>query len=415
MTGPHGTVGGGEASASARTVAAPKGGVASRGRKGGVASRGRLDWGTWPRYDAAVLGFENYWYPVMWSADLERPKSVTLLGRKIMLHRSGGKVYALQDRCPHRGVPLSFGTEEFDCTISCPYHGWTFDLATGQLVAAITDGPESPIRGRASVRTYRVEERLGLIWVFVGEGAPPPVEEDIPEELVGRPLLLGGRVSPSRSGNWRLAAENGFDEGHAKYLHRNAVMVMFREMPVWNETKVVKDGKWITRVQAASHFASYFPDLGTWPKRQWWKSPKGLTGILPKTYKDPVIQGLGIPSKVAIRMPGCLRVAYDGFLHYEWYVPEDEGRHRYIQIAVGYPKGWRVVDFWLRYWLFLRPWFHGQFTGQDAWMVHVMAAPPERLYRPDVSITEWRKLCDAEPRNATVPKPFGGQEKPGER
>ena len=41
--------------------------------------------------------------------------------------------------------------------------------------------------------------------------------------------------------------------------------------------------------------------------------------------------------------------------------------------------------------------FHGQFTGQDGWMVDVMDCPPERLYRPDVSITRWRTLCDHAP------------------
>jgi hypothetical protein len=33
-------------------------------------------------------------------------------------------------------------------------------------------------------------------------------------------------------------------------------------------------------------------------------------------------------------------------------------------------------------------------------MVDVMDAPPERLYRPDIAITEWRKLCEAESRGA---------------
>jgi hypothetical protein len=36
-----------------------------------------------------------------------------------------------------------------------------------------------------------------------------------------------------------------------------------------------------------------------------------------------------------------------------------------------------------------------QFNDQDAWMVALMPeTPPERLYRPDVSITAWRKLCE---------------------
>jgi hypothetical protein len=37
---------------------------------------------------------------------------------------------------------------------------------------------------------------------------------------------------------------------------------------------------------------------------------------------------------------------------------------------------------------------HGQFDGQDQWIIRQMEIPPERLYRPDVSITAWRKLCE---------------------
>jgi hypothetical protein len=60
----------------------------------------------WPRYDAAVLGFPNYWYPVLFSRALRRrPRAITLCGQRIVLVRDGGQVYALHDRCPHRGVP----------------------------------------------------------------------------------------------------------------------------------------------------------------------------------------------------------------------------------------------------------------------------------------------------------------------
>src|SRR5512132_1863284 len=119
----------------------------------GVRSLGRLDWSTWPKYEAAVLGFRDYWYPVTWSRKVgARPIAVTVLGERIMLIRDKGRVRALNDRCPHRGVPLShpMSSREFpgSSTWSCCYHGWTFDLETGVLVAAITDGPDSPICGK---------------------------------------------------------------------------------------------------------------------------------------------------------------------------------------------------------------------------------------------------------------------------
>src|SRR6185437_613707 len=102
----------------------------------------------WPRYVAADKGFRNYWYPVLESSKLgNKPRAVKLLGEKIVLVRDRGKLRALHDRCPHRGVPLSAGRRDFPGMISCVYHGWTYDLETGQLVAALTDGPDSPICG----------------------------------------------------------------------------------------------------------------------------------------------------------------------------------------------------------------------------------------------------------------------------
>ena len=59
-------------------------------------------------------------------------------------------------------------------TITCRYHGWTYDLSNGLCVAALTDGPDSPIVGKARVKTYPLEERKGIIWAFIGDGQPLP-------------------------------------------------------------------------------------------------------------------------------------------------------------------------------------------------------------------------------------------------
>jgi hypothetical protein len=41
-------------------------------------------------------------------------------------------------------------------------------------------------------------------------------------------------------------------------------------------------------------------------------------------------------------------------------------------------------------------------------MVNVMDAPPERLYRPDISITKWRALCETAPPNGLAIPPANG-------
>jgi len=331
-----------------------------------------------PRYDAAVLGFEGYWYPVMLSLSLTaKPLAVRLFGRDIMFMRTGGKAIALQDRCPHRGVPLSLGKQEFPGTWTCRYHGWTFDLASGSLVAALTDGPDSPICGKASVTRYPVEERFGVIWIYNGSGDPPPVERDIPEEFLQPNAVIESRIT-TRPGDWRHAAENGFDEGHAKYLHRTAWRSFFAALPGYSKVRIIHDAaNWITRDVSDAVFEADYPGLGTWPKPRWWKRRGG-------------------GSRLSIRMPGVLRSNRRGqYLHFEWYVPTVAGEHRYLQFVVQHRRGLGALQFRLYYWLYLRWIFHVQFNNQDASMVELMTTPPEKLYRPDISLIAWRHLCEA--------------------
>jgi phenylpropionate dioxygenase-like ring-hydroxylating dioxygenase large terminal subunit len=291
----------------------------------------------------------------------------------------------------------------FPGTLSCPYHGWTFDTKNGRLCAAITDGPDSPIVGKVTVRSYPVESRHGLVWIFIGDDPDqpaeevPPLETDLPAELHDREVTAVGRIEPGRGGNWRYATENGFDEGHAKYQHRTALWTLFRQLPVWNETKVMRtdDERWVIRRQLNSHWEADFPGLGPWSQRRWWKFKRTSHGPSNEKGAEPVLNSLRLPAKASVGLPGVVRIAYAQYVHYEWAVAETAGTHRYVQLLVSFAKPWRArLWFTLKYYAYIRWVFHGAFTGQDAWMVDVMAVPPERLYRPDSSVLEWRKLVE---------------------
>jgi phenylpropionate dioxygenase-like ring-hydroxylating dioxygenase large terminal subunit len=371
------------------------------------------DWSSWPLYEAAELGFRNYWYPIIWAEQVgKKPVPIELLGEKIVLVRDEDQIFALHDRCPHRGVPLSLGRRQYEGTISCPYHGWTYRLDSGEMCAALTDGPESPINNKVKVSTYPVEQRLGLVWVYVGDGDDvPPVARDIPEELLGHDFVMGGRWD-IREGNWRFAAENGFDEGHAKYLHNTSLWRLFKVMPAWNKTRVVEEDGWLIRVQDEVHWEAEFPGLGTWTNKRWWKRMP-LPDAPGKGKKvNPVIKSLALPGFVSFRLPGLLRVAYPQFIHFEWYVPVNEDQVRYVQILVRFEKGMRASAFKLKYLAAIRWLFHGQFTGQDAWMVDVMDAPPEKLYRPDLSLTAIRRHVERVAPTVQVDRTPGSRRQP---
>jgi len=357
------------------------------------------DWSAFPDYEDAKLGLRNYWYPVLWARELKKkPKAIKLCGEKIILQRDAeGKARALHDRCPHRGVRLSQGKQWWPDTISCPYHGWTFDVKTGELVAVITDGPKSRMCGKTAVKTYPTEERIGLIWVYVGDNEPHPLKHQLPEELVNPPkYAVGGRIE-DRSGDWRLYAENGFDEGHAKYLHRTSIWRIMKVMPTWNKIHIEKHDRWLYRVEDERHWEADFPGLGKWTNERWFKiKPKQRQGrFMGNTgggKTNAYIKSLKVPGFASLSLPGVLRIVYPQFIHYEFYVPIDVNETKYVGVMVQFKTGIRKWLFYLQYLLQIRWMFHGNFSGQDHWMVEETNAPPERLYRPDISLLEWRKL-----------------------
>jgi phenylpropionate dioxygenase-like ring-hydroxylating dioxygenase large terminal subunit len=364
-----------------------------------TATMRQRDLHVWPRYEAAALGFRNYWYPLTWCRSVGRKaRAYRLLGEPIMLLRERGRVYAFYNQCPHRGIPLSVGRQDFPGTWSCRYHGWTFDLETGVLKAALTDGPDSPICGKVRAKTYPVEERAGLVWVWMGEGAPSvPVEADIPPAFLGEDAVVVGRIAVRR-GNWRFAAENGYDEAHAKYLHRyGSLWTLFRHIPAWSKreggSRIDAEGVWLSRPPNNIGMQADYPDLGVWPPSHWWKSRKR-----------------GSKNTISIRLPGCLVSQYKSHAHYEWYVPLDRDHHRYAQFLVTRARGWAAWEYRLRYWLYRRWLFHVQFNGQDGWMVELMPETgPERMFRPDASITAWRRLCEHARGEASAEAPLAQQ------
>jgi len=57
-------------------------------------------------------------------------KTVEVAGKRIALFNVGGKFYAIDNACKHRGGPLGEG-EVDGSTVICPWHGWEYDVTTG--------------------------------------------------------------------------------------------------------------------------------------------------------------------------------------------------------------------------------------------------------------------------------------------
>ena len=161
------------------------------------------------------------WLPVARSAAIgTAPVRTWLLGRPLVVARTDdadGRVMVLEDRCPHRGAPLSAGEVVGD-TIACAYHGWRFD-GSGRCVEVPTLGPDSPIPPKAKCSQPRaVVERYGLIFVALSE---PLVDlPDVP--MLSDPTRTRVDLEPftGRFGAGQLI-DNQLDVSHFAFLHRD--------------------------------------------------------------------------------------------------------------------------------------------------------------------------------------------------
>ena len=122
------------------------------------------------------LMLTGFWYRALPSDRLKRDQleKTTLLEVPLVIGRDPkGVVFALRDACPHRGMPLSCGRLE-DEQVECSYHGWKFDVHSGQcrLIPSLAPGQNLKV-DRIFAGSYACQEQDSFIWVFIPDPAPP--------------------------------------------------------------------------------------------------------------------------------------------------------------------------------------------------------------------------------------------------
>ncbi len=161
---------------------------------------------------------KNGWYVAGWSQEIQQsPMAVQIAGEDIVLFRDqAGKIHAFEDRCAHRGVPLSRGrvTEH---GLECGYHGVTFG-AGGRC----THLPhQDNIPGSMCVRSFAVQEQDKIVWIWPGSSQADVLK--IPSfpyhsTWTGR---TGGILTVKA--NYELFVENLMDLTHVGYLHPGTI------------------------------------------------------------------------------------------------------------------------------------------------------------------------------------------------
>ncbi|MDJ0732995.1 MAG: aromatic ring-hydroxylating dioxygenase subunit alpha [Nostocaceae cyanobacterium] len=162
----------------------------------------------------------NYWYPVAW-ADRLKPGQVipvVVWQQAIAVYRDqDGLLHALEDACPHKGVALHKG-EVHSTNLVCPYHGWQFN-GDGTCVS-IPYLPKEQKLPCAEARSYPVQEKYNIIWIFPGQQnladsiQPPHVPE------YDNPDWLAVPIPAHFQAHFSICNENTMDVFHG-FLHKN--------------------------------------------------------------------------------------------------------------------------------------------------------------------------------------------------
>jgi len=159
----------------------------------------------------------DYWYPLAWSRELKPGAAlgVRFAGEPIVLVRpKQGPVFALEDRCAHRQVPLNGGVVE-GCALRCCYHGWAYDQ-TGKCIDVPYLGRDKLPNG---VRAYPCREEAGLIFVFPGDAAVAATVPFPELEAATSKRFRTRRFGQDVACHYTFMHENLTDMNH-QFLHR---------------------------------------------------------------------------------------------------------------------------------------------------------------------------------------------------
>lgn len=165
---------------------------------------------------------KNCWYVAGWSTDIQNDLvKRTILEENIVLYRtSADEVVAFLDVCPHRKLPLSQGRLVGDA-IECGYHGLTFDCS-GRCIRI--PGQDSTGTKISVVKKYAVAERMGMVWIWMGDPALADEGEiyDLAEYHDPNWSAVHGD-GLAYDANYLLLADNLCDPAHVSFVHKSTL------------------------------------------------------------------------------------------------------------------------------------------------------------------------------------------------
>lgn len=211
----------------------------------------------------------NAWYVAAWDHEVSRTLTpVRMLDTALVLYRTqSGVAVALEDACPHRKLPLSMGRLQGD-QVECGYHGLTFD-ASGTCTRV--PGAER-IPHRACVRSYPVEERYGLVWVWMGEPALADPARIFSVPTWGDPAWgINQGDAMTLQCNYLYMTDNLLDPSHVAWVHQASFAgAGTDEVPLNTDVhdRGVTVWRWMTDIPPAPFYAQFLKFPGNCDRKQ---------------------------------------------------------------------------------------------------------------------------------------------------
>ena len=146
------------------------------------------------------------------------------------------RLRAFHNMCRHRGTQLIRAVGKGQKALTCPYHDWTYDLE-GNLLSVPKQDEEFPELNEKKLHECNlnlheasVDIFKGMLFVHPDKNAPSIMEyfgeienylgPHIPEELIE---IEDAYYDETINANWKIVAENYFDQYHLAYLHSNTL------------------------------------------------------------------------------------------------------------------------------------------------------------------------------------------------
>lgn len=224
---------------------------------------------------------KNIWYVAALASEVgATPMARTICGESILLLRKNdGVCVAAGNRCPHRFAPLHKGALVGDGIVECPYHGLRFDGASGLCVH--NPHGDGKIPAAASIATYPLVERHGLLWLWLGE-RDRALEETIPDfGFMEEPQYRTQAGAIHVRANYELIADNLMDLSHVEFLHAGGLgseAIKRGRIEVSQQGSTVHSNRWCPDGMAPPVWDALFDHYGKpvdhWLNMRW--DPPGV-------------------------------------------------------------------------------------------------------------------------------------------